>query len=442
MNTRLFKHTVAWLLVCAVLLSVPASLLAARAEDEIASSVKGLVRAIQRHTDKAEDAFTIRLTPELTDKVFERDNDLISAIMRNSGVFTGSFEWSVTGSVRTVTFHDLTYYSGQRILAAYRAGNAQARAMLTAREQETLMAADKAIQSFRSGSDLDKEKAVHDYLCNTVTYDASNPVFGEQDTAIGALLNRRADCDGISDAFFLMCSMLGIETRRVSGNCNQYRNASGHMWNAVCIDGTWCFVDVTTDHQSSDELIYTYYNIGAQEISSTHTWLSEALDIDVIPVGGKDLRNESLGEDYVSSWEEADAAIYAQALSKPQQIRLLCSPAFSLNSDPDRMIAIIYTSGITGASYSQNGNTYEILNIQYYNDFRRVHSQQEALEYAKDCKKHNLSEFTLLCPDSLYKELMANNASKVFQLLTNAGYSKRSVSFIEQYGHIIISNAS
>lgn len=63
-------------------------------------------------------------------------------------------------------------------------------------------------------------------------------------TAIGALNNRQANCEGYADSFYMLCKMAGINNvSRFSGYIN---NGDGHSWNSIDFgDGKVYFVDVT-----------------------------------------------------------------------------------------------------------------------------------------------------------------------------------------------------
>lgn len=424
-------------LLLALCLSLPLCAPVSAAAESAASTVPELIAQIRNHTQRAEDPFSIRATGEMVDRVIRDDGGLLSAVMFLNGVYTAEYEYGVFGEERTVTFANLVYYPGQKIEAALRTGDAS---RLTARERETMRAAQRVAAAV-DGSELEREKAVHDYLCDTVAYETKGTYLEENDTAVGALLNGRADCDGFTDAFSLLCFLAGLDTRRVTGQCFTDGIAGGHAWNAVKINGQWCFVDVTNDNQPSEKMIYVFYNRGTEELRSTHAWRAEALDIPVVAAAGNSLRNPELAENAVGSWEEFAAVVYAEAAGKPRRIGITCSAAFSLDADPERFAAIIYTSGITGLTYGQTGGMIELTDLTYYEHFRRVSTEEEAAAFLEECRNENWADFTLICPDSLFQTLMQNSAEKMFRMLSDAGYSKRELYFNEAYGHIIIENA-
>lgn len=120
------------------------------------------------------------------------------------------------------------------------------------------------------GSDLEKEKFIHDYIINNCRYDskAADNIndFSESKGIYGTLINKKAICGGYSSTFQLLVSSLNIKSIKVVGTSD----GVAHAWNMVNIDGKWKYVDVTFDDpiavdQSGKELKansleHTYFN--------------------------------------------------------------------------------------------------------------------------------------------------------------------------------------
>lgn len=413
---------------------------AAQAEKKAGAitTVPEAIQVLREHTALCEDEFTLLFSAEICKLFFKTDQELFSAIMRNNGAYSVSYTYETTGSVRLVSFSEIEYYSGLKIEAAFRSGNTS---LLNAREKSALNKAKGFVDTLR-GTALEKEKRIHDYLCDLVTYYTNEHTgIEEKDTAVGALLNGRADCDGFSDAFSLLCTMAGIENRRIVGTCSTDGIKGNHMWNAVRIDGKWCFVDVTNDNQPSEQTIYLYYNTGKETLDRTHVWNPEAIDVSVISRSDASLRNKDIQQGYVTNWMELASYIRREAEKKSPRVMFAYPSSFHVLSDFSRLQDIMYSSGMTSAEYAYTDNSIEIINIGYYSNFKIVSTEKEALSYLKQCKKAKLTDFTLICSDSLYQDLMKNNGKKIFSLLSEAGYSTRTISFIEAYGHIIIEDA-
>ena len=166
-------------------------------------------------------------------------------------------------------------YPGTRIINAVREGNVHG---LNRRERETLAAARETADACRRDDPAETARLIHDALCERIVY-TDNDATDEDDNAIGALLDGRANCDGYADAFYLTGTLAGLEIRYQHGNSRRreadenWRSVS-HMWNLIRIDGSWRMVDVTWDDQE-DRTVYTWFNIGADRARRTHVWDEE-----------------------------------------------------------------------------------------------------------------------------------------------------------------------
>ena len=108
----------------------------------------------------------------------------------------------------------------------------------------------------------EKEKFFNDRICSRTEYKKNGKL---SHTAYGALIDGSALCEGYSRAFKLLCNKAGIECELISGKAD----GEGHMWNTVCIDGNYSFVD-TTWNDSGDEFSYLYFNVTESQLSVTH----------------------------------------------------------------------------------------------------------------------------------------------------------------------------
>lgn len=116
------------------------------------------------------------------------------------------------------------------------------------------------------------ELAVHDWLCDKVTYNeeaaADDTVVKEDNfdnwTAYGAIVNRSAVCEGYAEAFQLMMYYLGINCTVIIGD--------EHMWNAVELDDGWYYVDATWDDSKTGRLEYnhSFFNADEKIMESSH----------------------------------------------------------------------------------------------------------------------------------------------------------------------------
>ncbi|MCR4833706.1 MAG: hypothetical protein K5900_09020 [Butyrivibrio sp.] len=107
-----------------------------------------------------------------------------------------------------------------------------------------------------NSSDYEKAKWVHDYICDTVTYDTVHkhqPGSSHiQSTAYGALYYHTALCQGYAVLAYRLLKELGADVRIITGDSNVSGETEKHAWNLVSIDGLYYNMDVTLDDQDGN----------------------------------------------------------------------------------------------------------------------------------------------------------------------------------------------
>lgn len=88
-------------------------------------------------------------------------------------------------------------------------------------------------------TDIEKLIFIHDYLVLNITYGAENE--DRDNNLYGALVLKNTLCTGYSEAFSLIASKVGIESRVVTSK------KLNHAWNIVLLDGRYYFVDCAWD---------------------------------------------------------------------------------------------------------------------------------------------------------------------------------------------------
>jgi hypothetical protein len=106
-------------------------------------------------------------------------------------------------------------------------------------------------------NDVQKVKAIHDWLVMNVVYDAdlldllnTKPATVSKYNGFyleGVFLDNKAVCEGISKAFTVMCNVEGIPCVSVEGKQTKNPRGVGHAWNKVFVDDEWYIVDATGD---------------------------------------------------------------------------------------------------------------------------------------------------------------------------------------------------
>lgn len=117
--------------------------------------------------------------------------------------------------------------------------------------------------------DYDKLKFFHDYLVLNCKNDTESPY---SDTIYGALVQKKALCEGYAKAFSYLCNLAGIENAIITG----YTKVP-HMWNMVKLGGNWYHVDVTWDNPDDalhaeypDVILYQYFMVTDSVIENDH----------------------------------------------------------------------------------------------------------------------------------------------------------------------------
>lgn len=169
------------------------------------------------------------------------------------------------------------YYPGQRIVWAWESGDFSG---LTQREMETYEKAMSLVEQAAEVCEdpMETELWLHDWICENVEYDSPYEYVYPEDyigleelTCIGAILDGKANCQGYTDAFYLLGRLAGLEVHKVFGTADE----GGHCWNAVRLDGWLYTVDVTFND--------TYCPEPEQK---TYIWYNNALDMNQYTVSG------------------------------------------------------------------------------------------------------------------------------------------------------------
>lgn len=119
-------------------------------------------------------------------------------------------------------------------------------------------------------SDFQKEVFVHDFIINNVEYDHTHGNGGariEPYTVYGALVQKKAVCEGIAKATKLLLNLLDVKCIVVSGKFG----GEGHAWNIVKLDDWEYNLDVTMDmgrviHKGF--MRYNYFNFRDSDITN------------------------------------------------------------------------------------------------------------------------------------------------------------------------------
>ena len=111
--------------------------------------------------------------------------------------------------------------------------------------------------------------ALHDRVCEAVTYGGSTEM---AHTAVGALLEGRATCEGYAQAVTLLFRMAGIPCGVVTGTATDSQGRTErHAWNIAGADGL-TLIDATWNDQEHLGLnTRWYYGLSTAEMTADHT---------------------------------------------------------------------------------------------------------------------------------------------------------------------------
>lgn len=134
--------------------------------------------------------------------------------------------------------------------------------------------ADEFFGSLKEGlSAFELELLAHDYVLDKCEYDSSLTdtqfVPKEKESAFdpyGTLVEGLAVCEGYSRAFQMLCNGVGVDCINIVGESENEL----HMWNAVLLDGSYCYVDTTWDDKDDEAFMYDYFNITEKQLKTDH----------------------------------------------------------------------------------------------------------------------------------------------------------------------------
>ena len=113
---------------------------------------------------------------------------------------------------------------------------------------------------------VQKEKALHDYICNNTVY-----TLGINKGAYGILILGKGSCAAYADTMNLLLNRIGIYCIKIRG----YAGSEAHAWNIVMIDGKYYQLDVTWDTCYTNDngtLCTTYFNVNDEFMLTERTW--------------------------------------------------------------------------------------------------------------------------------------------------------------------------
>ena len=130
---------------------------------------------------------------------------------------------------------------------------------------------EKLARPARSMSDWEKERYIHDFICENVRYDKLKKPYSHE--IIGPLGQGVGVCEGIAKSVKILCDALGVWCVIAISEANpeagiKYR----HAWNILKIDGQYVHLDATFDNSLSHDGVirYDYFNLDDSRLFRDH----------------------------------------------------------------------------------------------------------------------------------------------------------------------------
>ncbi len=138
---------------------------------------------------------------------------------------------------------------------------------------------DKLVRPAKDLTEWEKEKYVHDFICDHVTYDKLKKPYSHE--IIGPLGQGVGVCEGIAKTVKVLCDALGVWCMiALCGNNPEKGIKYRHTWNIVRIRGIYYHLDATFDNslrrdtpdykREETEIRYDYFNLDDKAVFRDH----------------------------------------------------------------------------------------------------------------------------------------------------------------------------
>jgi hypothetical protein len=130
-------------------------------------------------------------------------------------------------------------------------------------------------------------KFVHDEIINNTKYDVDRNKNGnskyQSHIAYGPAYEGYATCNGYTDYMAIILSKLNYNNYKISTSLTELsEEETGHIWNAVEIDGKWLHLDLTWDDPVStdgkDYIYHTYFLVTTEKLQEADSGQVETKD--------------------------------------------------------------------------------------------------------------------------------------------------------------------
>lgn len=235
--------------------------------------------------------------------------------------------------------------------------------------EEKLNLLDEKITSYSNvaanSNYFDREVYAHDKFGKDVSY--YNYVLVEDipsmyHTSYGALIEKKAVCDGLTKALQLIFDRVGIESILVSGILEE----QPHAWNMVRLENSWYHVDLTSNKLIKEtngagyNVVHSYFNIDDEEILKSHT-----IDAEYAIPKSNDTRYNYyvVTGSYIYSTDNFDSKL-KNIVNNQKNSTLLEFATDTITNVKDKMVKVLIDINFNNYAATRNAsiNYYKILN--------------------------------------------------------------------------------
>ena len=124
-------------------------------------------------------------------------------------------------------------------------------------------------------SDYSKVKAVHDYVCELITY--TNDV-DNASSVYGAYVRGKGLCNSYALCMYKLLVEAGVPCHWIGGSAGTGRDSAGHAWNIVKLGDQWYNLDATWDDADNDKISYDYFLKGPADFDKADTSQVHTMD--------------------------------------------------------------------------------------------------------------------------------------------------------------------
>ena len=375
------------------------------------------VEAMKKHIAECAGNMDLSISYTLSDDMFhmvQLNSHIEQEMYAANGIY--SYTFYMTNEYRLRQVVDIVYYPGAKIMHAVRNNALDTLDEEEMRLYETALEISKAAIGNAAGKtnmELLIEKTLIQELAARCSYESR-----EEDiytTATGALLYGIADCDGYSDAFYLLGNLSGLIVHHQLGFM---ANGGSHMWNLVYAAGSWHFTDPTGCDMNAagcERALYTdWMGMGRETALSRYIWQSvsqpaqiDADDQDVLEIVLMGNVFDSVSD--ARKYLETNTDVWTQFAIQ------------GIKEDEKEQVAMeaIYGYGGPYLQYMHEDDLIVVLCSSWfdYENFYDCYTQEEVVQALM--KDHD--EIILRLSEEMFNTFLADNAQALSEMERKAG---------------------